>query len=113
VVGLLLFVKLQAFSTHGTAPIQVLLVFQSFFLVSELRRLLTAWPVAEPEGWVDIVNKPQTDAELERLRVSVQRGRPYGKDAWSATAARKLGLESTFRPRGRPKKQASETKKGT
>src|SRR5580698_4779508 len=80
---------------------------------SEFRRVLTAWPVAEPERWVEIANQPQTEAELERLRVSVQRGRPYGKDSWSASAARKLGLESTFRPRGRPKKQASESNKGS
>ncbi len=38
------------------------------------------------------------------MRRSVQRGSPYGDDSWSETAVRRLGLESTLRPQGRPKK---------
>jgi putative transposase len=72
----------------------------------ELLRMLSAWPVAEPRNWLRLVNQPQSQAELEKLRTSVQRGRPYGDDAWAAKVAKKLGLESTLRPRGRPKKHA-------
>jgi putative transposase len=71
----------------------------------ELLKMLSSWPVGEPEDWLVFVNEPQTEAELERLRTSVQRGRPYGGETWSKRIAAKLGLESTFRPRGRPKKQ--------
>ena len=78
----------------------------------ELLEILSRWPVAEPRNWVEIVNQPQTEAELKQLRTSVQRGRPYGGEAWAAKTAKKLGLESTFRPRGRPPKDKEAAKEG-
>jgi putative transposase len=67
--------------------------------------LLSDWPVPEPPGWVDMVNRPQTEAELEAIRRSVKRGRPYGPETWCHRAAQSLGLTSTLRPRGRPRKE--------
>ena len=75
--------------------------------------ILSDWPVPLPEDWVQEVNWPQTEAELEAVRRSVQRGQPYGDDAWAKRAASRLGLESTLRARGRPRKQAREAKKGS
>ncbi len=72
---------------------------------AEDRALLAAWPVSRKPSWVDHVNSPQTEAELEALRRSVQRGSPFGDESWSEKAIRRLGLESTLRPRGRPRKQ--------
>ncbi len=64
-----------------------------------------------PSDWVRRVNRPQTDAELEAVRKSVNRGTPFGTKAWQTRAALRLGLQSTLRPRGRPpKKKKSETK---
>jgi hypothetical protein len=40
------------------------------------------------------------------LRLSLNRGRPFGDAEWQARTAARLGLEKTFRPRGRPRKQA-------
>ena len=65
---------------------------------------LTPWPLERPRIWVAYVNGVETDAELESLRASVQRGRPFGSESWQKRTAHKLGLESTFRSRGRPKK---------
>jgi len=42
--------------------------------------LLDASPVQRSRRWPDFVNRPQTEAELERLRVSVERGRPFGAE---------------------------------
>lgn len=64
------------------------------------------WPVPRPRDWTDHVNEPQTEAELEAIRVSIQRGRPFGSPAWQKRTAKRLGLESTFRYRGRPRKQS-------
>jgi putative transposase len=61
-------------------------------------------PVARPAGWAEWVNQPQTEAEVEALRVSAERGRPFRTATWTAATARRLGLESTVRPRGRPPK---------
>jgi putative transposase len=40
------------------------------------------------------------------LRCCVNRGRPFGDPNWVTDTAKRLGLESTIRPRGRPKKQS-------
>ncbi len=71
----------------------------------ELALPLSAWPVAQPHNWIEIVNAAQTQGELESLRRCVQRGRPFGAEAWAKRTAKTFGLESTLRPRGRPRKQ--------
>ena len=43
--------------------------------------------------------------EVLPIRESSFRGRPFGKAAWQRQVAPQLGLEHTFRPRGRPRKQ--------
>jgi putative transposase len=72
---------------------------------AEDQALLAAWPLPRKAGWVEHVNKPLTEVELAAVRSSVLRGKPYGGPSWSDRAVRRLGLESTLRPRGRPKKE--------
>jgi putative transposase len=46
-------------------------------------------------------------AEVSRwLRQSVRCGCPFGPAAWVKQTALSLGLESTLRPRGRPRRRA-------
>ncbi len=71
------------------------------------KSLLASWPLARRPGWVEHVNRPQTEAELAALRRSVSRGCPFGEPNWSKRTVQRLGLESTVRPRGRPKKKSS------
>lgn len=80
---------------------------------AEDKALLSRWPVPRHSGWLDYVNRPQSDAELAALRRSVERGIPFGSEGWTATAARRLSLESTLRPRGRPRKQEQKPRKGS
>src|SRR5262245_36763405 len=61
-------------------------------------------PVPRPAAWLEHVNAPQTEADLEAVRECIRRRRPYGDDAWVERAARQLGLEASLRPRGRPRK---------
>lgn len=70
----------------------------------EQRALLSDWPVPRPRQWVERVNRPQSDAEVKAIRHSVVRGQPYGSPSWMQRVAQTLGLESTLRPRGRPRK---------
>ena len=73
---------------------------------------LTPWPVPRPADWVETVNAAIKPEELELLRLHVQRGRPLGSDAWMRQVVREMGLESTVRDRGRPRKVvASKTVK--
>jgi putative transposase len=71
---------------------------------AEDEKLLAAWPLPRRPGWAEHVNLPQTESELKGLRRSVQRGCPFGDESWSDQIVRRLALESTIRPRGRPSK---------
>ncbi len=66
-------------------------------------RLLTAWPIPRLSNWVARVNEPLTEQELKAVRVSGQRGRPLGDDAWVAAVVGRVGLEATIHPQGRPR----------
>lgn len=61
-------------------------------------------PVERRPDWLEWVNEPESETELQALRTSVIRGRPYGDPAWVKRIAGRLGLEKTLRPRGRPRK---------
>jgi putative transposase len=67
---------------------------------------LSAWPVARPRSWPAHVNEPNTEQELEAIRIAIQRGRPFGAETWQRRTAKQLGLESTLNARGRPRKKA-------
>ena len=66
-------------------------------------QLLSPWPLRRKQSWLERVNKPLTDREQESLQRSIQRGNPFGNAEWTAKIIKKLGLESTVKPRGRPK----------
>jgi len=59
---------------------------------------LCVGPVDRPRNWRRRVNQPETE----------QRGRPYGSPNWCERTAAKLGLLSSLRPRGRPRKQQTQ-----
>jgi putative transposase len=62
-------------------------------------------PADRPEPWVPRVNAAETEKELQALRRCVHRGMPFGSPTWIARIAQRLGLETTRRPQGRPKKK--------
>ena len=70
---------------------------------AEDRALLAPWPLPRKAGWVDYVNAPLTESELAAVRRSAHRSSPFGTDPWSERTIRRLGLESTVRPQGRPR----------
>jgi putative transposase len=70
--------------------------------------ILDPGPVERAENWLQHVDEPQTEAEVERLRECLRRGRPFGDSTWMLKAAHRLGLEASLRPRGRPKKTTSK-----
>jgi len=62
-------------------------------------------PQPLPVNWIDLVNEQEPADEVERIRVSVNRGAPFGEDRWCRRTAMRLGTESSLRPRGRPPTQ--------
>ncbi len=73
-----------------------------------LLQWLSDWPLPCPAKWVQHVNEPQSEGELEPIRRSIQRGQPLGNLPWALRVARLMGLEATFRPRGRPRRKPAE-----
>lgn len=69
---------------------------------TDARAVLDDPPIKLPTNWTAYVNRAQSKGELAALRTSVQRGQPFGNEAWQAKMARQLNLQHTFRPRGRP-----------
>ncbi len=66
---------------------------------------LHAGPIKKRHNWLDWVNQPMTEDERKAIATSLERGRPYGGEQWTKRITKKLGLESTVNPRGRPRKK--------
>ena len=62
----------------------------------------SSW-LEHPAAWLAFVNRPESERELEAVRRSVVRGTPLGDAGWVKRVAAALGLESSLRPRGRPR----------
>jgi putative transposase len=74
--------------------------------------LLDDWPMPIPAGSLQRVNGVETAAELSALRRSVQRGSPFGSESWQQETALRLGLQSTLKPLGRPRKSQTAAVSG-
>jgi len=61
-------------------------------------------PAAVATDWLEVVNEPLTDAELDAVRKCCAKNRPFGSPGWQRNMAEKLGLQSSLRERGRPRK---------
>ena len=72
--------------------------------MNQVEEFLLSWLISRlnEQGLID---SGQLLAELQALRTSVVRGRPFGREDWQRRTAKQLGLEYTLRPRGRPRKQ--------
>ncbi|MEK7148652.1 MAG: transposase [Patescibacteria group bacterium] len=68
------------------------------------KKLLSVWPILEPKDYLSFVNTPQTIEEVENIRASVIKGKPFGTGEWIDIMIKKFGLEATARATGRPKK---------
>jgi putative transposase len=72
----------------------------------ELRKMLCEWPVDRPRKWLSMLNEEQAENEEGRLRVSLERNRPFGDATWMERTIKRLGLQHTVRPPWRPRKEA-------
>ena len=61
--------------------------------------------------WAQKVHQSLDDAQLDAIRRSSATGLPYGDPAWVTELAKRLDLDLTIRPRGRPRKQGIHPEK--
>ena len=45
-----------------------------------IKAILSPWPVERPVDWTERVNAPLSAKEFGRVRVSIERGRPFGAE---------------------------------
>jgi putative transposase len=67
---------------------------------------LSDGPVKAPRQWDRLVDA-FADVPPEAIDACVQRGRPFGEDAWVLKTAKELSMESSMNPRGRPKESGT------
>ena len=66
--------------------------------------LLCDRPILKPAQWTRHVNEVETEAELKALRHGRARRTPFGDTHWQTKTAATLGLKSSLRRRGTPKR---------
>jgi putative transposase len=67
----------SSFSRRDRAPGQL----------DEVKLPLAEWPVDRPADWSAWIHEPQTDAEVELLRESINRSAPFGRSQWRQRVA--------------------------
>ena len=68
--------------------------------------LLAAQPAGRQRRWSAYVHRTPDEAELAAIRRSSEIGLPYGERSWADRLCRRLNIDLTMRPRGRPQKIA-------
>ena len=64
---------------------------------------LSDGPVVLPANWPQLVSRDIASKDQDKISNSINRGTPLGEYDWIKRTAAKLNLDSTLRPRGRPK----------
>lgn len=67
---------------------------------------LEAWPIVQPDHWIDLVNDTQNHREIGQLRRCGRSNLPFGADAWGRAMATLFGTAPSLRlpgPRPQPK----------
>jgi hypothetical protein len=72
---------------------------------------LSPLPKVRARKWAEKVHRPMDAAVLDAIRRSNATGLPYGDEAWTRRLAKRLDLDLTIRPRGRPRKNAGQANK--
>ena len=65
---------------------------------------LSEGPVELPSNWSRLVQEEIVEEDLNHLDNSIKRGAPLGESTWANETATRMRLESTMKPRGRPRK---------
>jgi len=71
---------------------------------------LSPYTAVRQRRWDAYVHQRADEDELAAIRRSVERSLPFGTESWVKRISKKLDLDLTIRPRGRPKKQPTTNK---
>jgi len=63
---------------------------------------LSEWPLPRTSFWTEYLQTVMSQDDLDRIRLSIRRGRPYGSNRWVEDDCENLGLEHTLNEPHRP-----------
>ncbi len=92
----------SSFGCHGDGRVDSLLAGVTPY------ETLAAGAAARRRRWTAYVHQTPDEAELAAIRRSNATGLPYGVQSWVDRLSRRLKLDLTVRPRGRPRKTPPE-----
>ena len=75
-----------------------------FLGTEKQKKFLSPWPVEEPDDYREWLNRSEAKEEIENIRYSIKRSKPYGSEEWVQKIIKKFGLETTVKDPWRPKK---------
>ena len=67
------------------------------------KKLLSEWPIDVPHQYLNWVNEYENKEDLENIRCSIKKSKPFGSEDWVEDTILKHGLEYTAREPGRPR----------
>jgi putative transposase len=88
----------SSFGVHGCGQASELI--DSLISYEEL----SAYPQVRQRKWAEKVHLAMDERTTMAIRRSIETGLPYGDEGWVRRLAKKLDLDLTIRPRGRPRK---------
>lgn len=68
------------------------------------KQMLSQLPIVLPQNYLQVVNTLIKAEVLEPIRLSVNKGAPFGSDTWTKKMVGKYDMGSTLRSPGRPRK---------
>lgn len=66
--------------------------------------LISESPIDLPSDYGSWINEPDKEADIESVRLSISKSRPFGTMVWTEQMVERFGLKLTTRSRGRPRK---------
>lgn len=69
------------------------------------KKLLSELPTELPSNYLKSVNILLKNEKLDKMRYSVNKGKPFGSELWIDTMIETFGLKNTTRGPGRPRKE--------
>lgn len=66
---------------------------------------ISKWPVDKPKNYLEFVNKSVAYTELESIRKSIVKSRPYGEIGWVKLVAKINNIEQSLRKVGRKRNE--------
>jgi putative transposase len=67
------------------------------------KRIFASWPIDMPKNYLSLLNQPLPKVQLDSIRASIEKSKPFGSEGWVSKQVNKYDLGYTLRQAGRPK----------